>query len=1007
MFSRLFRPWNSLNASSATARRRSSTTRRQRKPGRGVFESLEHRRVLASWTQQAELLSAGLTANDELGQTVAIEGDLAVVGAWRDDITVTPTSDEGKVFVFQRTGSTWNQIATLVASDGAPGDRFGSAVAISGGTIVVSAIGDDVTFGDEGSVYVFEPSGPGTWAETAHLLPVPDFVGQNTVGENFGESVAIEGNTIVVGARSDNDASGVVRGSAYVFKDTGSGWTVNPPQKLLASDGAAGDRFGFDVDIFANRIVVGAPFDNGAASNDGSVYVFDRPGAGNPFAEVAKIVATGDQSVDDEFGTSVAVEGSTVLIGAPKENTNGAAYVFTGGGAIWTQQAKLLPPSGSLFGTAVDLQGNLAVVGATGGVNGSAFAFTQSGSIWGPGDLINATDSIVGDQDFFGQSVALDGGFIVVGSRLHDHTGPISNSGSAYIFVDPNDAPVNSVPGAQSLNEGSTLTFSALNGNAISIGDVDAFGAAMRVTLSATNGTLTLGDTTGLTFNVGTGTGDTTMTFDGTIAAINAALDGTVFAPTDADYFGPASVDILTDDLGNTGTGGPQTDSDSVGITVDAVNDAPTFLSAANHTSNEDGGAQTVAAFATASVGPANESGQSLTYNITSITNFAMFAVQPSIAPDGTLTYTAAADANGSATVTVEVQDDGGTANGGDDTSAPAMFTITVNPLNDAPTANAQSVNVSEDGQVTITLSGSDVETADANLTFTVTSLPTTGALTFGGVDVQIGDAFAGPPALVFEPAAGSGATSAAFDFTVTDRGDPDNAPGDPAQTSAAATVTINVVPAVADATVTLIDGILRVGGTATGGDTLLVDRIGSTIRVSINGTISDFPLASIDEIRVWGRDGNDTIVIDSGIFVDTLIDAGNGNDLVYGGSGSDLIFGGNGVDLLFGNAGNDMLIGGDGFDLLVGGAGHDVLVAGSISPLFTAAMLRDVSQAWAADRTAAEGIDDGTLDESAVDDDFDILSGGSGADWFIINLGDWVIDYRRRGANADLITYV
>ncbi|MEX2185188.1 MAG: Ig-like domain-containing protein [Pirellulales bacterium] len=1113
----LLRLWNGGGAA-----RRGGGPRRRAASSRGNFEMLEYRRLLAAWTQQAELLSASLSAEDRMGQSVAIEGNYAVVGAFRDDFGASQTANEGRVFVYKRTGSSWSPVATLTASDAMLGDQFGSAVAISGGTIVVAAIGDDGAFADEGSVYVFEPSGTDTWTETAHLRPVPDFVGQATNGENFGESVAIEGNTIVVGSRSDNNAAGVIVGSAYVFRNNGSGWTVtpsNPPQKLRASDGAVGDRFGFDVAISFNRIVVGAPFDDAAATDDGSVYVFDRPGAGSPFAEVAKIVATGDQSNNDEFGTSVAVEGSTILVGAPKENTNGAAYVLTGGGAVWSQQAKLSPSSGSLFGTAVDLQGDLAVVGANGGVNGAAFAFAKNAGVWGVGNLITAGDPIFGDADSFGQSVALDAGFIVVGSPLHDHTAANSNSGSAYIFVDPNDAPVNSVPGPQAINEGGSLSFSVGGGNAISIGDVDAFGAAVRVTLSATNGTLTLGGITGLTFGAGTGTGDATMTFDGTIAAINAALDGTVFTPSDADYFGPASVAILTNDLGNTGTGGPQTDSDAVSITVNPINDAPTLATAADHTSNEDAGLQSVVAFATASAGPANESDQTLTYNVTMNTNSALFAVQPAIAMDGTLSYTAAADANGSATIAVEVMDNGGTANGGVDTSLPAVFTITVNavndaptfvaggddtvnedagartvtawataistgpadeagqtrsfgvtgntnpglfasgpaidpttgdltytpaadangaatitvvltdgggtanggidtstaavftitvnPLNDAPTANGQTVNVTEDGQVTIVLSGADVETAEADLTFTITSLPASGVLTFGGSPVQIGDTFAGPPSLVYAPAAGSSVASASFTFTVTDRGDPDNAPGDVAQTSAAATVTINIVPAVADGTAVLSGGILRVGGGG-GNDTLLVSRVGSTtLRVSINGSTTDFPLASVTEIRVWGRDGNDTIVVDTSVSVNATIDAGGGNDIAYGGNGHDLIFGGGGVDLLFGNGGNDMLIGGAGSDLLVGGSGHDVLVAGSVSPLFTAAMLRDVAQAWAANRTATAGADDGTLDESAVDGEVDVLSGGSGADWFIINVGDWVIGYWPFGSNGDLITYV
>lgn len=140
-----------------------------------------------------------------------------------------------------------------------------------------------------------------------------------------------------------------------------------------------------------------------------------------------------------------------------------------------------------------------------------------------------------------------------------------------------NVAPVNSVPGAQSTREDEELTFSSGNGNLISISDADAGTAAMQVTLTATNGVITLGSTASLSFSAGTGTGDAVMTFSATRTQINTALSGLRFIPT-ANYNGAATLQIDTDDLGNTGFGGPLTDSDTVAITVTAVNDAPTAV---------------------------------------------------------------------------------------------------------------------------------------------------------------------------------------------------------------------------------------------------------------------------------------------------------------------------------------------------------------------------------------------------------------------------------------------
>lgn len=916
MFDNLFRSLHGL-----VSTRRGGAAMRPRHPRRAAcrqVESLEARLVLASWVQQAELvptaepLDSFFGNGDQLGRSVAIDGDTAVVGA---SAGISISGGDESVYVFKRTGTTWTATQRLTAPGVAASRNFGFSVGISGNIIVVGAPFDG---GGVGAIYIFERSDPS--ANFTNPRTGPHFTGSSTIGDSsirFGESVAIDGGVIVVGAPFDDKTLlGDNAGSVQLFTRSGTD-TWNAGAKHRSSDIQAGDGFGEAVAISGDTVVVGALFSDatvGFNTNQGAAYVFERTG-GTTLVEQQKLVAS-DREPQDQFGSSVAVDGTTIVVGAPFDdqpspavNSIGSAYVFVDSGSGWNEQAKLIRPtppvSGDIMGLSVAVEGDLVAVGVTGfdGANsndGAVFLFGRTGTSWSFVDTLTHSDPGTGG-DQLGNSVAIDGGSVLVGAAQHDHAG-MSNSGAAYVFIDedavvPNQAPVNTVPGPQTIDEGLTLTFSVANGNAISTSDPDAGAADVRVTLAATNGTLSLGGTAGLAFLSGDGSDDATMTFEGTIAAINAALDGTVFTPIDDDYFGPADVSILTDDLGNTGTDGPKTDFDTVSITI--------------------------------------------------------------------------------------------------------------NPVNDAPEAASQTVFVDENGQAAITLAGSDVETAEANLTFTITSLPEAGVLTFGGVAVQIGDTFVGPPALLYEPAAGSDTTSASFTFTVTDDGD-DSAPGQADETSAAATVTIDIVPAIGEGEVDLdTEGVLRIGGAA-GGSTLTVDRINSTtVRVSIDGATTDFALADVSEIRIWGRDGADVIVVDTALTIDTFIDAGGGNDIVYGGGGDDIILGGDGVDLLFGNAGNDMLIGGDGFDLLVGGTGHDVLVAGNVAAQVTAAMLRDVAEDWAANRTAAEGEDDGTLDESAVDDDFDILSGGPGADWFIINLGDWVIDYRPRGANGDVITFV
>jgi len=362
--------------------------------------------------------------------------------------------------------------------------------------------------------------------------------------------------------------------------------------------------------------------------------------------------------------------------------------------------------------------------------------------------------------------------------------GPMADTDYIDISVNAvNDAPVNARPAAQTVGEDSDLVFSAARGNALAVTDVDAASSALSVTLTATDGLLTLGGTAALTFTAGDGAADTTMTFTGTLDDINAALDGLVFRPAQ-DYNGSASVQITTDDQGNTGSGGALTDSDTLDITVTPANDAPSFSLGADASANEDGGTQTVAEWAKAiSPGPADEWLQTLAFELTT-DNDALFATEPAISQSGTLTYTPAPNANGAATVTVVLKDDGGTADGGVDTSAPQTFVITVNPVNDVPVATPASVAMDGDTPTDIALSGIDETPAD-QLVYTIATPPAHGSLAPKGA--------AGGREFVYTPDPGFVGLDS-FAFTVTDSGDRPGShdhPGD--LTSAPARVDLRV----------------------------------------------------------------------------------------------------------------------------------------------------------------------------------------------------------------------
>ena len=226
------------------------------------------------WVQKSTLWASDGEATDFFGYSVAISGDTVVVGACYDDIGTN--NNQGSAYVFQKAETSWSQVVRLKAGDGEAGDCFGYSVAISGDTVVVGAYGDDIgTNTNQGSAYVFEKPASG-WATTSNYtakLTASD----GEADDCFGISVAISGDTVVVGAYDDDIGTNNNQGSAYVFEKPGSGWatTSNYTARLTANDGATGDHFGGSVAISGDTVVVGAYGDD---SFKGSAYVFKLTG---------------------------------------------------------------------------------------------------------------------------------------------------------------------------------------------------------------------------------------------------------------------------------------------------------------------------------------------------------------------------------------------------------------------------------------------------------------------------------------------------------------------------------------------------------------------------------------------------------------------------------------------------------------------------------------------------------------------------------------------------------
>jgi FG-GAP repeat len=357
--------------------------------------------------------------------------------------------DPEKATIFLYDGQSWLPLATTdagllapvnrTASDGDLGDSFGTSVAISGDYAVVGAPKKQIgSNSEQGAVYVFVRSG-NSWVQQAKLT-----ASDGAANNQFGNSVSISGDYIVVGSANSSGFTG----SAYVFVRSGSTWTQK--DKLTASDGAAGDGFGYSVAISGDYAIIGARFDDIGSYNDqGSAYIFKLTvlfggGASTSFwNQQAKLIAS-DGFVSDYFGNSVAISGNYAIVGSiydyVSSTQEGSAFVFLRTGNTWAQQAKLTATDGAagkLLGASVAISGDYAVVGAAGddigsnNAQGSAYVFLRTGTTWSQQAKIIDGDGAALDR--FGYSVAISGDYIVVGAR-DDDIGSNTDQGSAYVL---------------------------------------------------------------------------------------------------------------------------------------------------------------------------------------------------------------------------------------------------------------------------------------------------------------------------------------------------------------------------------------------------------------------------------------------------------------------------------------------------------------------------------------------------------------------------------------------
>ncbi len=329
----------------------------------------------------------------------------------------------------------------LTADDGLNGDQHGWAVAISGTTAMVGAANAAIDGNPrQGAVYVYTFAN-GAWTQTQKLL-ADDGVGD----DRFGATIALSDSTVLISAitATIDDAEG--QGAVYVFRRSGDTWSQS--QKLVSSDGLAGDDFGFAVRLEGTTALIGAPYaDLGSNGSQGAAYVFTE--TAGTWTQTQKLVAS-DGQANELFGEAIALEGSRALISAFQGAHNGVhpgvVYAFNASGGSWSEGAKLVASDaadGDQFGGVVALSGSNAIIsamGATIGANarqGAAYIFSDSGGNWSEQAKLAAPDGIANDN--LGYSVALNDGIALIGAPFV-MVDSLPAQGAVYRFVEDGGA---------------------------------------------------------------------------------------------------------------------------------------------------------------------------------------------------------------------------------------------------------------------------------------------------------------------------------------------------------------------------------------------------------------------------------------------------------------------------------------------------------------------------------------------------------------------------------------
>ena len=426
--------------------------------------SLQARQMTATIVATTTEANPTLGAEDHFGTKIALDGDYLAVAAVNDD--GASGSSTGAVYIFKKTGVTWSLQAEIADQSSGfnqlqSGDEFGSSLALDGDRLAVGAPFDDGHSGSKtGAVYIFKRSGT-VWFLEKEISDQSSGFNQLESGDEFGSSLALDGDRLAVGAPFDDGHSGATTGAVYVFKRSGSSWELEETiidERTGFTNLARADRFGTSVSLDGDRLAVGADYDYGASGPwTGAVYIFKRTGTTWALEQEISDQTTGfiNLAAEDHFGRSLVLNDDRLLVGAPFTDgvsgvNTGAVYVFKRTATTWSLEQEIADQltgftdleEGDMFGTSLALDDTRLLVGAplddghSGLKSGAVYVFKRSGTTWAleqaVADQVNNFNSL-GADDRFGQSVALDGSRLAAGAPFDDGSG--SNTGAAYVLA--------------------------------------------------------------------------------------------------------------------------------------------------------------------------------------------------------------------------------------------------------------------------------------------------------------------------------------------------------------------------------------------------------------------------------------------------------------------------------------------------------------------------------------------------------------------------------------------